>query len=90
VAGDWDLALEALRDRTKWRKTGAERLRAAGFAEEEVERWETGGGGRDDAEKDVARVKWSKRGEGREWDRMKVLEGDRVEVRPNWGRLKGT
>lgn len=101
---DWDMALEALRDRAKWRKSGAERLRAAGFTEEEVEKWEKGGGtgARDDGEKDVRDVKWSKKGEGREWDRGKVVEGDYVDVKPGWanatqdegedmtGRLKGT
>ncbi|KAL9033101.1 MAG: hypothetical protein Q9214_007669, partial [Letrouitia sp. 1 TL-2023] len=32
---DWDQALEALKDRQRWRQSGAERLRAAGFTEEE-------------------------------------------------------
>ncbi|EME86451.1 uncharacterized protein MYCFIDRAFT_172201 [Pseudocercospora fijiensis CIRAD86] len=69
---DWDMALAALKDRAKWKKTGAERLRAAGFTEEEVSRWEGSGASRvklDPSEKDISDVRWSKKGEGREWDR---------------------
>jgi len=40
---------------------GAERLRAAGFTEEQIRKWEKGG------EKDIDDVKWSKPGEEREW-----------------------
>lgn len=71
---DWNSALEALRDRTKWRQQGAERLKAAGFTDEEVATWEGGGKG----EKGVEDVRWRKEGEGREWDRGKVVaDGDR-------------
>ncbi|GIZ37921.1 hypothetical protein CKM354_000135000 [Cercospora kikuchii] len=84
---DWDMALEALRDRAKWKQSGAERLRAAGFTETEVDNWQNGTKG--DREKSIDDVKWKKKGE-REWDRGKVLEGDHVEQRPEWGRLKDT
>ena len=83
---DWDQALEALRDRQRWRQQGAERLRAAGFTAEEVGKWEKGG------EKTEEDVRWARNGEGREWDRGKGPDGDDgggtsvVE----WGRLKGT
>ena len=94
---DWDMALEALKDRAKWRTHGAERLRAAGFSEEEVGRWERSGsglagsgGGGGGAEKDVEDVRWRKEGEGRDWDRGKVVSGDGVELRAEWGRLKGS
>lgn len=82
---DWDMALEALKARTKWRAQGAERLRAAGFTEEEIERWEKGKEGK---EKDVEDVKWRKRGEGREWDRGKVLteDGEGVDLKAEWAR----
>ncbi len=82
---DWDQALEALRDRQRWKQQGAERLRSAGFTEIEVQKWEKGG------EKREVDVKWAKKGEGREWDRGKVVddEGD-IDVKPEWGRLKGT
>lgn len=55
---DWDMVL----DRVKWRQQGAERLRAAGFTDKEVEGWESG---------KKAEVRWAKSGEGREWDRGK-------------------
>lgn len=92
---DWDLALEALRDRLKWRQQGAERLRAAGFSEAEVAKWESGNGEKELGEGDV---RWGKMGEGREWDRGKVVGGGDdddegeldIEVKAQWGRLKGT
>jgi hypothetical protein len=92
---DWDMALEALRDRAKWRAQGGERLRAAGFSEDEVKKWEKGSGlvgeGNDGAEKDIDDVRWTKKGESREWDRGKVVgEDGGVDLKPEWGRLKGT
>ena len=81
---DWDQALEALRDRQRWKQQGADRLRSAGFTEEEVGKWEKGG------EKREEDVRWKGRGEGREWDRGKVFKEDGVETKSEWGRLKGT
>jgi hypothetical protein len=82
---DWDQALEALRDRQRWKQQGADRLRAAGFTDEEVKKWEKG------SEKTEEDVRWAKKGEGREWDRGKVVDEDgQVDVRAEWGRLKGT
>jgi hypothetical protein len=101
---DWDQALEALRDRQKWKQQGADRLRAAGFTDEEIRKWEKGG------EKREEDVKWAKKGEGREWDRGKVVgadgvittgaswgrlggaasDGDDILAESTWGRLKGT
>ncbi|KAI1919776.1 hypothetical protein LOZ12_002263 [Ophidiomyces ophidiicola] len=86
---DWDMALEALRDRVAWKQRGAERLREAGFGDNVVERWENtkafagldncGGDG------DMADVKWAKKGEGREWDRGKVVdEGGDISIKPMW------
>lgn len=76
---DWDRGLEAVRDRAKWRQNGAERLRAAGFTEQEVQNWERGpasGGEEAMREKDVRDVRWLKKGEGiREWDRGKGEDG---------------
>lgn len=80
----WDIALEALKDRQKWRTQGANRLRAAGFTDEEVRKWEKGG------EKDESDVRWRKAGEGREWDRGKIVSADGVDVKAEWGRLKDT
>ncbi|KAK6580677.1 hypothetical protein PZA11_006913 [Diplocarpon coronariae] len=80
---DWDQALEALRDRTKWKQQGADRLRAAGFTEDEVNKWERGG------EKREEDVRWSKKGEGREWDRGKVADDSgAISIEPKFGRLK--
>ncbi|KAJ4298474.1 hypothetical protein N0V88_003504 [Collariella sp. IMI 366227] len=61
AAEDWDEAREAFRDRQKWKQQGAERLRAAGFTNEQVKKWEMGG------EKDIDDVRWTKAGEKREW-----------------------
>lgn len=82
---DWDQALEALRDRQKWKQQGADRLKAAGFTDEEVRKWEKGG------EKTEDDVKWAKKGEGREWDRGKVFDAEGgVSFEPDFGRLKDT
>lgn len=91
---DWDMALEALRDRAKWRAQGGERLRAAGFSEDEVKKWEGSSGllrsSDSSVEKDVEDVRWAKKGEGREWDRGKTINDDgTVELKADWGRLKG-
>jgi hypothetical protein len=78
---DWEMALEALRDRAKWKAKGAERLRAAGFTDEEVGKWEKGG------EKDVNDVRWRRKGEGREWDRGKTLDGKgEVDIKAEWAK----
>ena len=71
---DWDMALEAHRDRELWRRKGAERLRAAGFGEAEVKRWaDTGAGSNSAEDRDIASVKWTGKGEAREWDLGKVF-----------------
>lgn len=77
---DWAMALEAVRSRAK-------RLRAAGFSDAELKRWETSG-----RDKDVEDVRWKKKGEGREWDAGKTLDrGAEVKVKAEWvGRLKAT
>lgn len=79
----WDQALEALRDRQRWKQQGAERLRAAGFTAEEVGKWEKGG------EKRQEDVRWSRKGEKREWDRGKVVGEDGVETKAEWTQTKG-
>lgn len=80
---DWDQALEALRDRQKWQRQGAERLKQAGFSEKEVRKWEVGGEQREED------VQWKRQGEGREWDRGKVVGEEGVSTAPEWGRLTG-
>ena len=88
---DWELALEALRDRARWKQKGEERLRQAGFNEDTVERWKNNSAftgaraGTGDAEGQIEDVKWSKRGEGREWDRGKVFDEDgHIDVKASW------
>jgi hypothetical protein len=82
---DWAEAIEAMRDRQRWKQQGAERLRQAGFSETQITKWEKGD------EKTEDDVKWAKKGEGREWDRGKVLDDDgNIDLKPEWGRLKGT
>ncbi|KAI4105454.1 MAG: hypothetical protein L6R37_002717 [Teloschistes peruensis] len=81
---DWDNALEALRDRARWKASGAERLRGAGFSDEAVRKWERGGERKEEV------VVWKGRGEGREWDRGKVVGPDGVQTGAEWGRLRGT
>lgn len=84
---DWELALEALRDRARWRQKGEQRLREAGFNESVVERWKSDSvfTGLGDMESKPEDVKWSKRGEGREWDRGKVIGGDgQIDVKAPW------
>ncbi|KAJ5334843.1 hypothetical protein N7452_007246 [Penicillium brevicompactum] len=83
---DWDMALEALRDRTRWKQKGEERLRAAGINEEAIHQWKnnaafTGADGEGKPED----VQWSKKGEGREWDRGKFVNDDgHIDIRAAW------
>ncbi|KAJ5475424.1 hypothetical protein N7539_007711 [Penicillium diatomitis] len=84
---DWDMALEALRDRQSWKQSGEERLRAAGLNDEVISRWKqnTSVSGAGDPEANLDNFRWAKSGEGREWDRGKVVDSDgHVEVRPTW------
>ncbi|GLI76791.1 hypothetical protein PoHVEF18_005069 [Penicillium ochrochloron] len=81
---DWDMALEALRDRQRWKAKGEERLRAAGMNEETIDRWKNNAAftGADSSEGNPEHVRWAKKGEGREWDRGKVIDEDgHVDVR---------
>jgi hypothetical protein len=83
AGGNWDESLEAFRDRQRWKQQGADRLRAAGFSDEQLKKWEKGG---DPSEEDVV---WAKSGQAREWDRGKVVDEDGdVELKADWGRLK--
>ncbi|KAM5346733.1 hypothetical protein ACJ41O_009738 [Fusarium nematophilum] len=69
---NWDDAVETFRDRQKLRQNQEQRLRAAGFAEEQIQR----GNGTDDKLADS--VRWTKAGEKREWDVGKVVGADGV------------
>ena len=93
---DWAQALEAHRDRQRWKQQGADRLRQAGFSEKDIDTWQKGKGGvglgGEGREEDV---RWKGKGEGREWDRGKVVrldeyDGDSMDGEDQVGRLKGT
>ncbi|KAL2868416.1 uncharacterized protein BJX67DRAFT_350728 [Aspergillus lucknowensis] len=83
---DWELALEALRDRARWKQKGEERLRKAGFTNDVVERWKSGAATTTGADEErLESVKWSTKGEGREWDRGKFIDEDgHVDVKASW------
>lgn len=83
---DWDMALEALRDRARWKQKGEERLRAAGIEEETIDRWKTESSSAGvSGERQSEDVRWSKKGEGREWDRGKFVNDDgHIDVRAAW------
>lgn len=84
---DWDMAMEAFRDRAKWKQKGEERLRAAGMNEETISRWKSNAAFTGmDGEREPEDVRWSKKGEGREWDRGKVVDEDgHIDVKAAWG-----
>lgn len=84
---DWETSLEAVRDRARWRQQGEDRLREAGFGDDFVQRWKknTATAAPGDSESRIEDVKWSRKGEGREWDRGKVIDEDgHVELRAPW------
>ncbi|KAL9566686.1 hypothetical protein ACKAV7_009123 [Fusarium commune] len=72
VGNDWDDAVEAFRDRQKLRQNQEQRLKEAGFADEQIQR----ASGSD--EKSAESVQWSKAGEKRAWDVGKVIGSDGV------------
>ncbi|KAJ5154594.1 uncharacterized protein N7500_010033 [Penicillium coprophilum] len=83
---DWDMAMEALRDRERWRNKGEERLRTAGIDEAVIDKWKnnTAFAGVD-GEGNPEDVQWSKKGEGREWDRGKFVDDDgHIDIRAAW------
>jgi len=84
---DMDNALEALRDRRAWRAKQADRLREAGFDEDEIDRWKKTTAslqktrlGDGDGDVPLREVRWKKTGEQREWDAGK----------PAFGGVEGT
>ena len=80
---DWGDALEAFRDRQRWKQQGAARLMAAGFTDAQIKKWEKG----DDQNEDD--VVWSRKGQAREWDRGKVMDEEgHVKLEADFGRLK--
>jgi hypothetical protein len=72
VGNDWDDAVEAFRDRQKLRQNQGQRLKDAGFADEQIQR----ASGADEQSAD--NVQWSKAGEKRAWDVGKVIGSDGV------------
>jgi len=83
VEDEWGDAAEAFRDRLRWKQQGADRLKAAGFTDAQVKKWEKG---EEPNEDDVV---WASKGQAREWDRGKVIDEDGdVELKADFGRLK--
>ncbi|KAF2109242.1 hypothetical protein BDV96DRAFT_652096 [Lophiotrema nucula] len=82
IEDDWGDAVERSRDQQKWKQSGAERLRQAGFTDEQIKKWEKGD------EKTEEDVVWAARGSTKEWDRGKVIgeDGD-VTLKADFGRL---
>jgi hypothetical protein len=64
--------VEAFRDRQKLRQNQEQRLKAAGFADEQIQR------ASGSEEKSAESVQWSKAGEKRAWDVGKVIGADGV------------
>jgi hypothetical protein len=83
---DWDMAMEALRDRERWRQKGAERLRAAGINEAAIDKWKADPAFAGlDGEGKPEDVQWAKKGEGREWDRGKFVNDEgHIDIRAAW------
>lgn len=71
----WEDSVQAFRDRQKFKQLGGDRLRAAGFTEEQIRRWE----GKEERE-----VKWASKSEGREWDRGKVWVEEEDGKKGSW------
>ncbi|PVI06518.1 hypothetical protein DM02DRAFT_552503 [Periconia macrospinosa] len=75
-------ALEVYRDRQKWKRMGADRLKEAGFTDAQIKKWEKGG------EKTEEDVVWAAKGEKREWDRNKIVDEEgNTELKADFGRL---
>ncbi|RDA89517.1 hypothetical protein CP533_3914 [Ophiocordyceps camponoti-saundersi (nom. inval.)] len=69
-ADDWDDAAERFRDRQKLRSIQAQRMKAAGFTEEQLQKLQSM------PEKTEREVVWSKAGEPRAWDQGKDFDAD--------------
>ena len=66
----WDEQVQDFRARQQLKRSGAERLLAAGFSNEYVDQWKA------NVVKDEANIKWNKTNDGpREWDRGKDKDG---------------
>ncbi|KAF5638708.1 pre-mrna-splicing factor 38b [Fusarium sp. NRRL 52700] len=72
VGNDWDDAVEAFRDRQKLRLNQEQRLKDAGFADEQIQRASSAD------ENSAGNMQWSKAGEKRAWDVGKVIGSDGV------------
>ncbi|KAH8171796.1 pre-mRNA-splicing factor 38B [Sarocladium implicatum] len=62
---NWDDAVEAFRDRQRLRQSQQERLRAAGFGDDQIQKMSGEG---DPAAAEDSNVRWTRPGEKREWD----------------------
>ena len=84
---DWDMALEALRDRRAYAKKQGDRMREAGFDEQAISKWEKGGA--EQKERGWEDVRWKRKGEEREWDVGKVDLDDEAVAEAEVGKVNG-
>ncbi|KAJ6157556.1 hypothetical protein N7470_005148 [Penicillium chermesinum] len=79
------LSPEVSRDRAYWTQRGEARLRAAGFDEALINRVTKPPKATVSDEPDLEGLRWSRKGEGREWDRGKFTDDQgHTDVRPQW------
>lgn len=71
---DWEMALQALQDRRKWKANQASTMNGVGYTGQETGNWRHGFSSSDGREQDPGGLRWSKRGEVREWDHDKVAQ----------------
>lgn len=73
--GNWDDAAEAFRDRQKLKQNQVYRMKAAGFADDQIAQATS-----TDAKRLADSMQWTKAGEKREWDRGKAVNAEGVVV----------
>ncbi|KAH7175479.1 hypothetical protein EDB81DRAFT_874326 [Dactylonectria macrodidyma] len=74
-SSNWDDAAEAFRDRQMLKQNQAQRLKAAGFADDQIKQATL-----TDAKTLADSMQWTKAGEKREWDRGKAINAEGVVV----------
>ncbi|KAJ5623086.1 hypothetical protein N7490_011691 [Penicillium lividum] len=83
---DWEISMEAQRERESYRMRSEARLRTAGFDEKVINKYKAQSlSSTVSVEPQPEDVRWSKKGEGREWDRGKFVDDNgQIDVRAAW------